>query len=132
MDFFDLHFVFGCFFPKNLGVFFGCSRFLVLENLENPKKHHVFSGFFRFLLKNPKNIVFFGFSMVVIEKSKTTYWLFGFSKFLLLEIPENPKNLLFFGFSVAFIEKSKKNAFFGFFNKHRKNQQQKNTVFLDV
>ena len=41
-------------------VVFGFSRFLVLENLENPKKHNVFFGFFRFLLKNPKkNTMFF-------------------------------------------------------------------------
>ena len=84
------------------GFFFGFSRFLVLENLENPKKHNVFFGFFRILLNNPKNtMIFLGFSLVFIEKSKKRtflcFWIFKVSAFG-----------SFFGVLVVLIEKSKK------------------------
>ena len=40
-------------------VLFGVSRFLVLENLENPKNTMCFLEFSGFLLKNPKNTMIF-------------------------------------------------------------------------
>ena len=55
---------FWCFFEffQKHNVFFGFSRFLVLENLENSKKHNVFFYLFSVLIeKSKKQCVFFGF-----------------------------------------------------------------------
>ena len=65
-------------FQKTLLCFFGFSRFLVLENLENPKNLLLFLDFPVFIEKSKKNTMFcFDFR-----------WFY--SKF--------PKNLLFFDF----------------------------------
>ena len=74
--------VFFGFFQKNPIVFFGFSRFLVLENLENPKNTMWFFGFFRFLLKNPKNtMIFLAFSIKTTENPKTTIVFLDFQEF---------------------------------------------------
>ena len=73
---------FGCFlgFSKKNNGFFGFSRFLVLENLENPKNTMFFFGFFRFLLKNPKNtMIFLDFPWFSSKNTKTPmffFWIF--------------------------------------------------------
>ena len=72
--------------------FLGFSRFLVLENLENPKKHNVFFEFSGFFEKSKKHNDFFWIFVGFHRKiQKHLFFLFGFSKFLLLEILENPK-----------------------------------------
>ena len=65
-------------FPKKKPMFFfGFSRFLVLENLENPKNTMCFFWIFPvFIEKSKKHHCFFGFSLVFIEKSKNTYCFF--------------------------------------------------------
>ena len=75
--FFDVFWI----FSKKTNVFFGFSRFLVLENLENPKNTMCFFGFFRSLLKNPKNnMIFLDFSIETTENPKKNYrfffWIF--------------------------------------------------------
>ena len=93
--------VFG-FFQKKTNVFFGFSRFLVLENLENPKNTMCFFWIFPFLLKNPKNtMIFVGFSLVFIEKSKKKPIVFfvdvrGFWFWKMLEIQKTQCVFLIF------------------------------------
>ena len=60
-------------FPKKKKpiVFFGFSRFLVLENLENPKKNLLlFFGFFPAIEKSKKHNVFLDFSIKITKNQK--------------------------------------------------------------
>ena len=67
------------FFQKQPIVFFGFSRFLVLENLENPKKPIAFFWIFPVFIENPKkHNVFFWILGGFIRKIQKTYGFFYF------------------------------------------------------
>ena len=74
--------VFLDFSKKTQGFFFGFSRFLVLENLENPKNTIcVFLDFSCFLLKNPKKHndffwIFLGFHRKIQTKNYRFFLIF--------------------------------------------------------
>ena len=80
LDFWIYTVFFGGFwiFPKKPMVVFGFQGFLLLENLENPKKTYCFFFliFPAFLEKSKKHKVFFGFYMVLFGKSKKTMVVF--------------------------------------------------------
>ena len=87
---------FGFFKKKKINGFFGCSRFLVLENLENPKNTMCFFWIFPvFIEKSKKKQWFFWIFLGFHRKIQQNYSNFVFSKFLLLEILENPKKSIF-------------------------------------
>ena len=84
-------------FPKNPVVLFGFSRFLVLENLENPKKKQCCFWIFRvFIEKSKKHNVFLDFSIKTTENPKTTIGFFGFSRISKSKNLENQKTISLF------------------------------------